>query len=85
MLYTTTGTDLLYNIVEELLTGRIDGVSITAHAGSGGRAGSKTPGAVNMFIAWNPRDAVIVTGFPMPGRAVANGYPSWQNQIEVTR
>lgn len=44
-----------------------------------------TTPAVHMFIAWNPRDAVIVTGFPIPGRAVANGYPSWQNQIEVTR
>jgi hypothetical protein len=49
-----TRTDLVYNIVEQTLAGTIDGVSITAQAGAGGRAGSKTPGAVNMFLANNP-------------------------------
>lgn len=33
-----TRTDLVYNIVELTLTGTIDGVSISADAGSGGRA-----------------------------------------------
>jgi hypothetical protein len=54
MLFSTTGTDLVYNIVEEQLTGLIDGVSIDAYAGSGGRAGTKTKGAVNIFLANNP-------------------------------
>ena len=54
MLTNYTGTDLVYNIVEELLSGSIDGVSISAHVGSGGRAGSKTRGAVNPFLANNP-------------------------------
>jgi hypothetical protein len=54
MLHYSTGTDLVYNIVEELLNGRLDGVSITAHAGSGGRAGSKTKGVANIFLAGNP-------------------------------
>jgi hypothetical protein len=44
----------VYNIVEELLVGSIDGVSINAYAGSGGRAGSKTKGVVNIFLANNP-------------------------------
>jgi len=47
-------TDLTYNIVEELLTGKIDGVWISAHVVSGGRAGTKTRGAVNPFLANNP-------------------------------
>jgi hypothetical protein len=49
-----TDTDLVYNIIEQTLTGSVDGISISAHAGSGGRAGSKTKGAVNFFIANNP-------------------------------
>ena len=38
MLTNMTNTDLIYSIVEQLLTGSIDGVSITAQALSGGRA-----------------------------------------------
>jgi hypothetical protein len=49
-----TGTDLVYNILEQQLVGEIDGVSISAYAVSGGRAGSKTVGAVNPFLANNP-------------------------------
>lgn len=49
-----TPPDLVYNIVEQTLQGRIDGVAITAQAVSGGRAGSKTPGVVNFFLANNP-------------------------------
>jgi hypothetical protein len=48
------GTDLIYNIVEQLLAGTIDGTSVSAHVVSGGRAGSKTKGAVNPFLANNP-------------------------------
>jgi hypothetical protein len=54
MLQFATETDLVYNIVEQMLSGRLDGVTITAHAGSGGRAGSKTKGAENIFLANNP-------------------------------
>jgi hypothetical protein len=49
-----TRTDLVYNIVEQTLTGSVDGVSISATAGSGGRAGSKTAGAVHQLLANNP-------------------------------
>lgn len=54
MYYKSMGTDLGYNILEQVLSGEIDGVSICAHAVSGGRAGSKTQGAVNEFLANNP-------------------------------
>ena len=54
MISNITGTDLVYNIVEELLTGSIDGVSITAQVVSGGRAGSKMKGVVNPLLANNP-------------------------------
>lgn len=49
-----TGTDLVYNILEEHLSGSIGEVKISAYAVSGGRAGSKTPGAVNPLLANNP-------------------------------
>jgi len=54
MLSIMTRTDLVYNIVEGVLSGAIDGTSICAQAGAGGRAGTKTKGAVNMFLANNP-------------------------------
>jgi hypothetical protein len=47
-------TDLVFNIVEQLLTGSIDGTHIDARAVSGGRAGSKTKGVVDVFLANNP-------------------------------
>lgn len=46
--------DLTYNIAESRLTGKVAGENISAYAGSGGRAGSKTPGAVNSWLANNP-------------------------------
>lgn len=46
--------DLTYNIASYLLTGTVDGTSINAYAGSGGRAGTKTPGALNWWLANNP-------------------------------
>jgi hypothetical protein len=45
--------DLTYNIEERLLIGLIDGVHISARAGSGGRAGSKVKGAENWWLANN--------------------------------
>jgi len=62
-----TRTDLLYNIVEQTLVGAIDGVPITAQAGSGGRAGSKTKGAVNMFLANNPYATSVKKTAAHPG------------------
>ena len=50
----STSTDLVYNIVEQTLRGKIDTVEINAHAVSGGRAGSKEKGAVDHRIADNP-------------------------------
>jgi hypothetical protein len=52
--YGMTDTDLTYNIVEQLLEGIIDGQAIHARAVSGGRAGTKTPGVENVFLANNP-------------------------------
>jgi hypothetical protein len=54
---------LVYNIVEQVLSGDIDGVSILPQAGSGGRAGSKSKGAHNIFLANNP----YATGVKMKG------------------
>jgi hypothetical protein len=49
-----TAAELTYNIASGQLTGRIDGVSISASAGSGGRSGTKTAGALNWWLANNP-------------------------------
>jgi len=64
MLHHHTGTDLTYNIVEQMLTGTIDGTSICAHVVSGGRAGTKTKGAENPFLANNP----YATGIKLTSR-----------------
>lgn len=66
-----THTDLVFNIVEQTLTGSIDGVKINARAGSGGRAGSKTRGAVHELLANNPymtrvKKTVRHPGGPLP-------------------
>jgi hypothetical protein len=47
-------TDLMYNVIDGLLTGEVDGKHINARANSGGRAGSKTAGVQNYFLANNP-------------------------------
>jgi hypothetical protein len=59
--------DLVYNIVEERLLGNIDGVSITAHVVSGGRAGSKKKGVVNPFLANNPYATGVKQSDKTPG------------------
>jgi hypothetical protein len=46
--------ELIYNIASGLLVGRIGNTSISASAGSGGRAGSRTAGALNWWLANNP-------------------------------
>ncbi|MGD9509176.1 MAG: hypothetical protein AB7I59_16070 [Geminicoccaceae bacterium] len=63
-------TDLIYNVVEELLTGEIDGKRINAHSVSGGRAGSKQAGAVNLFLANNPFSTAVRKTASNPGGAI---------------
>lgn len=46
--------ELMYNISSRLLVGQIDGQSISAYAGSGGRAGTKTKDGLNWWLANNP-------------------------------
>lgn len=75
MYYRVIGADLGYNILEHTLSGDIDGVHFQAQAGSGGRAGSKTPGAVNIFLANNPYlTGVKKTGSQAGGALVMGRY-----------
>ncbi len=67
MLIYATGTDLVYNIVEQVLVGRLDGNTISAHVVSGGRAGSKVAGAVNPFLANNPYATHVKLSGKTPG------------------
>jgi len=70
----TALTDLVYNIVEAHLVGSIDGAYINARAGSGGRAGSKTPGAVNQNLANNPFGTRVKLTEANPGGALQMGF-----------
>jgi len=85
-----TRTDLLYNIVEQTLVGSIDGVSISARAGSGGRAGSKTAGVINLFLANNPYATRVKktgthAGGPLPlARYALRTHESRANWIRLT-
>ena len=65
-----TDTDLVYNVVEELLTGEIDGKRINARSVSGGRAGSKKAGVVNMFLANNPFSTGVKKTAKNPGGTI---------------
>ena len=66
--------DLTYNIVEGSLTGRLDGLSINARAGSGGRYGSKTKGALNQWLANNPFATHVKKTTKTPGGPLPLGY-----------
>jgi len=68
-----TGTDLVYNIVEEYLEGIIDGVSISAHAVAGGRSGSKLAGVVNPMLANNPYATHVKKTDRFPGGPIVMG------------
>jgi hypothetical protein len=68
-----TGTDLAYNIVEQILDGSIDGVSISAHAVAGGRAGSKMRGVVNPLLANNPYATGVKAVKPKTGGPLVMG------------
>lgn len=59
--------DLTYNIVEQTLRGKIGGAVINADAVSGGRAGSKTRGAVNPMLANNPYATGVKLSDDIPG------------------
>ena len=63
-------TDLVYNVVEQLLTGEIDGKRINAHSVSGGRAGSKRAGVVNGFLANNPFATGVKKSAANPGGTI---------------
>lgn len=65
--------DLTYNILEHSLTGAIDGTRINAKAVSGGRAGSKTDGAVNPLLANNPYLTGVKLSGGTPGGTLPQG------------
>ena len=46
--------ELTYNIASGILSGEVDGSHISAHAGSGGRAGTKSKDGLNWWLANNP-------------------------------
>lgn len=60
-------SDLVFNIVEQRLTGTLDRVIFNDHAVSGGRAGTKLAGAANPFIANNPFATRIKLSPSVPG------------------
>jgi hypothetical protein len=59
--------DLTFNVVEGRLTGRIGKLFIDAAAGSGGRWGSKTPGAYRYFLANNVFSSAVRFNKRIPG------------------
>lgn len=65
------GADLTYNIASGLLEGQIDGVYFSARAASGGRGGSKAPGALNWWLANNP----FATHIKLPANHAHPGGP----------
>lgn len=86
-----SNTDLVYNIVKQmLLTGTIDEITICARAGSGGRAGTKTPGALHELLANNPyttrvRKAGKRPGGPLPrARYKLSTHEARPNWIRLT-
>lgn len=63
--------ELTYNIASGILSGSVDGHSISASAGSGGRAGTKTAGALEWWLANNP----FATSVKLPGDKSHSGGP----------
>jgi hypothetical protein len=63
--------DLVFNIVECLLVGRIGKVEISATAVAGGRAGSKSKGVVDFVLANNP----FATGVKKQGKKPGGPLP----------
>jgi len=71
--------ELTYNIASGRLTGFVDGVSISASAGSGGRAGSKTADALNWWLANNP----LATGIKLSSDKSRPGGPLPMGEYRV--
>lgn len=69
-----TTTDLTFNILEQRLTGAIDGHTISAVAVSGGRAGSKTTESVNSLLANNPYLTGVKLSKDTPGGTLPIGH-----------
>jgi hypothetical protein len=65
--------DLTFNVLEQSLKGSIDGTTINASAVSGGRAGSKTAGAVNPLLANNPYLTRVKLSKDSPGGTLPMG------------
>jgi hypothetical protein len=84
--------ELRYNIASGLLEGVVDGVRIHGQAGSGGRAGSKSEGALNWWLANNPFATRVKLsadhsniGGPLPmGSYRLNLHESRSNWIRLT-
>ena len=62
--------DLTYNVVEQTLKGKIGKTAVSAHAVSGGRAGSKKANATNNFLANNPFFSGVKKRGNIPGGAI---------------
>jgi hypothetical protein len=81
------GYEFTYNIAESRLTGELefDGKKETfnAYAGSGGRAGSTTPGAIDSFLTNNPF-ATRVKGLESDGKIKKIGGPIPQGIYELS-
>ena len=65
--------DLQYNLADGHLSGSIGGYKISARAGSGGRAGSKTPDALNWWLANNPFAVCVKLSSGNPGGPLPMG------------
>lgn len=65
-----------------MLVGSIHGVSISAHAVAGGRAGSKTSGAVHDFLANNPYATGAKQRGKTPGGPLILGTSDEDSRIE---
>lgn len=84
--------DLTFNMDDGSLRGAIDGKHISARAGSGGRAGSKTAGATNYFLENNPfatyvklneKDSKSVGGTLPLGRYLLRTHESRANWLRL--
>lgn len=65
--------ELRYNLADGHLSGSIGGRKVSAWAGSGGRAGSKTPGALNWWLANNPFAVRVKLSSGNPGGPLPMG------------
>lgn len=66
-------TDLVYNVLEQVLFGHVDGYTLRAHVVSGGRAGSKLPGVVHPGLANNPYATRVKLDTRTPGGPIVLG------------